>query len=625
MADINYVATGYTSSGYSQTGVTIDWGTKVIFIPTFFMVKIQSVPSAVYQLDLNDLWLALKDLEDSENGMMFPDTHIRNASVSVSGAVLAPVIEIINGYSVTFEELTVPYRVNAVGANSNIGEKQNVNTVSLSTSNSAGLQDLNSLQAASFGGEVTIDVNSSFTGTTFPTGTRSNPVNNLADAHAIADKRGIFDFRISSSMTFGSEDLSDGHRFLGDSVNVVVNLSAGANVSNCTFNNLTVTGVLDSGNALKQCVTYNLSGLNGIILSCILSGTLDIAPLGTITIAQSASAIGETSIIDMVGTGQNLAIRDFTGGLQIDNKTDATSVIIDMSSGVVTVDSTVTAGDIVIRGIAEVIDNSTGSTVVTDSTETALNRNTIYAGEVSIDVNSGTSGTLYPIGTKGTPVNNIADAILIANRLNVKTLRIAEDATILATDDVSGFIIKGSHAIKSEVTVLAGATTTFTEFMFCSLTGTLDGDVTIAECTINDITDFSGKIQKTTISGMVTLTGNKDAVILDCFSGVNGQNTPSIDMGGSGRGLSFRNYSGGIKIENKTGTEDVSIDMNSGQVIIDGSVTNGTILVRGSAKLTDNSTGSAVVTDETDTTGINNAEAASMNSNVILLSDYRPS
>jgi hypothetical protein len=45
-------------------------------------------------------------------------------------------------------------------------------------------------------------------------------------------------------------------------------------------------------------------------------------------------------------------------------------------------------------------------------------------------------------------------------------------------------------------------------------------------------------------------------------------------------------------LRNKTGTDSVSIDLNSGQVIIDSDVTNGSIVIRGVGKLTNNSTGS---------------------------------
>jgi hypothetical protein len=56
----------------------------------------------------------------------------------------------------------------------------------------------------------------------------------------------------------------------------------------------------------------------------------------------------------------------------------------------------------------------------------------------------------------------------------------------------------------------------------------------------------------------------------------------------------MRNYNGGIELTNKTGSDSVSIDLNSGHIRLASSVTNGTIVCRGVGKLTDNSAGATV-------------------------------
>ena len=70
---------------------------------------------------------------------------------------------------------------------------------------------------------------------------------------------------------------------------------------------------------------------------------------------------------------------------------------------------------------------------------------------------------------------------------------------------------------------------------------------------------------------------------------------PVLDFGGSGTELFIRGYSGGIKLINHSGTDAASIDMDSGHVVIDSTITNGTIAIRGVSKLTDNSTGTAII------------------------------
>jgi len=132
-----YVDDGYVVPGYVQTGITINWGTREIFVPRSELTLVQSSPSFIYSLDLNEFRLALKDLEDDAEGMTFPTTHNHNTTVTVGGVTLARVIEIINGYTVTFED--GQYAVNLLNANSNVGDVVNVNQVSVRAANSAGL------------------------------------------------------------------------------------------------------------------------------------------------------------------------------------------------------------------------------------------------------------------------------------------------------------------------------------------------------------------------------------------------------------------------------------------------------------------------------------------------------
>ena len=357
--------------------ITIDWATAVINVNQVDMVLIQSTPSIVYQLDMEDFRLALKDLEDDLEGMPWPVTHSRNAPVVISGANLAQVIEILPPYTVSFEETGTPYRVNVVGANTNIGERVNLGSgeVSVSTSNSAGLQDLNSLQAASFNGGVTIDVNSSFTGTTFPIGTRQSPVNNLSDAISIAENRGLHIIYLASSLTINTEDTGDGYEFIGNgATHITLTINPGANFSNSTIRNCTVQGTLDNSNILRECNILDLDDINGFIFQCALSGTISLGGTVQSNILQCFSGVAgggtsQTPTIDYGGSGRDLVIRDYSGGIKITNKTGALDACsIDMSSGQVVIDSTVTAGEITVRGLCKVTDNSTGTATINTDT-----------------------------------------------------------------------------------------------------------------------------------------------------------------------------------------------------------------------------------------------------------------
>lgn len=116
--------------------ISINWATKVITVPQADTVL---VSGSLRELDVEDLRLWLKDIEDSEEGMSFPDTHQRNAPVTLSGTTYAQTFEIINGYTITFEPTGTPWTCRIVGGNHNIGDVKNVNHVSLIIGNSAGL------------------------------------------------------------------------------------------------------------------------------------------------------------------------------------------------------------------------------------------------------------------------------------------------------------------------------------------------------------------------------------------------------------------------------------------------------------------------------------------------------
>lgn len=116
--------------------VSINWASRVITIPQADLV---ALGGGLYQLDVNAFRLALKDIEDGEEGMAFPDTHRHNTTVVLSGVAYARTFEIINGYTVTFEDTGTPYAVSVVGGNHNIADVKNLNPVSLIIGNSAGL------------------------------------------------------------------------------------------------------------------------------------------------------------------------------------------------------------------------------------------------------------------------------------------------------------------------------------------------------------------------------------------------------------------------------------------------------------------------------------------------------
>lgn len=213
-----------------------------------------------------------------------------------------------------------------------------------------------------------------------------------------------------------------------------------------------------------------------------------------------------------------------------------------------------------------------------------------FAGGVWIDTVNGTSGTAFPAGTERQPVDNFTDGLSIASTRGFNRLFVVGDATVDTGLNYTDFVFVGQGKNLSVLTVTAAANVTNCSFIDAEVTGTLDGDSRIEDSVIEDLTFVSGVIERCLLNpGTVTLGGSATAHFIDCASGVPGVSTPIIDCGGSGQALALRNYNGGVELRNKTGSDAVSIDLASGQVVLNSaSVTGtGTIVVRGVGKLVD--------------------------------------
>ncbi len=349
--------------------ISVDWGAKIINIPFADLEWVQDNPTVIRKLNLNVFRLALKDLEDGEDGMPHPDTHKHNTEVTLGGLTYARVIEIINGYTVTFGD--GQYAVNLYGANSNVADVTNVNQVSVRAFNSAGLISNPAIEYASFNGGVTIDVNSLAVGTIYNVGTLENPVNNLADAKLIAASRGFDTIYIIGNFTFEALDNIDGYTIVGkDMESIIVTVTSGCSTVGTRFEQLTIQGALSGADCcFHECAILNLTGMTGSAFRCMLYGDMVLEGTQGILFHDCQDGIAGFGVptIDMGGSGRSLTVGKFAGGLEITNKTGAgDEVSINLVAGRIILTSSVTAGDIIIRGVGHLVDNSVGANVDSD-------------------------------------------------------------------------------------------------------------------------------------------------------------------------------------------------------------------------------------------------------------------
>ncbi|MDX1279409.1 hypothetical protein [Oceanihabitans sediminis] len=191
-----------------------------------------------------------------------------------------------------------------------------------------------------------------------------------------------------------------------------------------------------------------------------------------------------------------------------------------------------------------------------------------YGGGVSVDVVYGQAGTEYPIGNQEYPVNNLADAVTIANEKGFTTLFIRESMTI-ANETLSNFTLIGRSHVLTAISVDTSAVCDGLSIINANLSGTLDGGTYVHECSVGTINYVNGHIHNSGLYGTITLGGGADAVLADCYT-VDQDNPVYIDMGGSGQSISMPNYSGLATIGNlNDATADIGIGLNAGSIVID--------------------------------------------------------
>jgi hypothetical protein len=366
--------------------ISIDWLTKIIFVPKSYTQFVSFVLFEVRQLDIDQFRLDLRTLEAEVPGIVNTRTHSHNTSVEVGGVTLARVVTIINGYTITFEDGS--YAVNLNGANSNIADVTNLNQVQIRSANSAGLTFSDEINNQSYQGRVWINTfGIGLPGTGFPRGTPTSPVDNWDDALTIATTRNFDNYNLDGELTFTGATVPIG---TGVTTTIVpINLSNtqwfGASptiseiyaetlplyVAGATFDRMSINGELSGNTTLNDC-SIVIDGFEGIANNCGLNGDISIAQGDDLSITfrdcYSLVAGTLTPNIDFSGVSNTGAsFRGYNGGLQINNFGQDNNLSLDISTGNITLDSSCTGGTIVVRGLANLIDNSTsGCTVITN-------------------------------------------------------------------------------------------------------------------------------------------------------------------------------------------------------------------------------------------------------------------
>jgi len=467
---------------------------------------------------------------------------------------------------------------------------------------SATSSDIAAIQYASFNGGITVDTTSLFSGIKYPVGTPQAAVNNLFDAKEIADSRGFVNYYIVGDIVL--DDVIDftGDIFIGSSkTKSLINILSDANVTNSEFYEAEVTGILDGGNVLKNCVVHDINYVNGYVEQCVLTeGDIVLGGGSQANFLDCWSGEIQASIpvIDMGGSGQSLSLRNYNGGLKIKNKTGPEEVIIDLNSGNIILDSTITGGTIILRGIGTFVDNSTGSVIV--DTSDLLNSYNITKDSwranldhIYLNTDSGISGTDYPAGTSGYPVNNIIDALAIAVQEGVKALKIRGSVTLPSS--VAGWTFSASSV--SETTIeLNNQDVEHTVFKNTTLTGICNGSIYANDCVFDNTKNLKGIGLKCVLYGSLSIATTGQFNVHD----VRGFDPDIVHIDFNNTGVCVLTKSiMHLEVTNMTDVNALFVRIGVGNITLGTSNTDGTVLIGPDGLIIDDGYTGVVIADNT--------------------------
>ncbi|KKM83707.1 hypothetical protein LCGC14_1306610 [marine sediment metagenome] len=220
---------------------------------------------------------------------------------------------------------------------------------------------------------------------------------------------------------------------------------------------------------------------------------------------------------------------------------------------------------------------------------TIVSRSVGYeGGQIWIDTGATNTNTEeFVDGVADNPVSTIGAAITLSGTtgltdfhiLNGSSITLAAPATNYSffgdnwTLDLNGQSCVGIHVEGAAVVGAMAGTGANQSFRNCEL-----GAMSLIKDT---------HLESCRITGTQTLIEAGDVYYEDCHSGVSGSTAPTLDFGGAlaNSGVHFRNYSGGLQIENMGDVVTDTLDFEGIGHLIEGTCTAGTVTVRGMVSL----------------------------------------
>lgn len=530
--------------------------------------KVITVLSPDTEITIQNLLNSIREWEDEVTSMDMPVIASCAGKEPLGGGVVVGLtLTLLDNWQLAFEARSGPTYTQCIVSGGNIVAVHTdgaifptaFTQVLITASSSATQSDLAAIQYSSYQNAIWVDPNGTTTGTTYPSGTRENPVNNIPDAVTIGAEKGFSTLQILDNLILSTGDVINGFELIGVShINTTIEILDGCECVDTEIKDCNVSGVLDGGTVISDSIVGDIVYFNGHIHDCGLHGMIYLEGMANAVISDCKTIDqDDPPIIDMGTSGQSLAMPNYSGIVTVQNLNSATEEIgVGLNAGMVVIEDTIIDGTIIVSGNGVLSHTQTGSEYV--NTDGLINRELITKAtwtDVYYDSTSAESGTNFPIGTLLHPSNNLTELITIANANNIHNI-ILKSNLVLDTD-VSGFKFDGKKLYNIDMN---GATCAGSIFEYLGISGTQASMAKFDTCRLDNLQGLNGSYKHCvlrTTTPMFIATGG-EVFMNNCRSGVPGADSPVLDYANGAIGLNNRAYSGGIRVINSTDPSNIS-------------------------------------------------------------------
>lgn len=311
----------------------------------------------------------------------------------IANTPYAPEQLIQTPYTITFDPSV--QKVFLRGDNNDIVDKFNFNGVSVIPSNSAG-NTVTETGVSGLTGEES-DTLISLKQTLYPSatiyidtvngsatvadgvGSPGNEAGNWSVASTVATALSYNRFNLAETLSLGPSDVYDNTRWAGSGGTADTLVFGGASSAGVSARDLIIAGALNGRVLFRECSIQSITGFDGSIANCTLTGPIVVDSSAALPqiIAASTSLVAGTGrpVWNHNDSVADLNVREYFGGLTLEGLTQGNNVSVDFTTGTLEIGASCTDCTIVVGGMTKIINNAIANpnvTIVDDRTAQAL-------------------------------------------------------------------------------------------------------------------------------------------------------------------------------------------------------------------------------------------------------------